>query len=83
MEANISQSLAPVTTPTADVRDGKGFGPWLRWPRSVIGASALVVSAAAVAVGLHWIPLADLAPLLFVAPCFAMMIMCMRNSSKG
>ena len=83
MEAKIAQSLAPVTTPAANVRDGKGFGPWLRWPRGVIAISALVVSAVAVALGLHWIPLADLAPLLFVAPCFAMMIMCMRNSSKG
>ena len=83
MEAKISQSLTPAMPPIADVRDGKGFGPWLRWPRSVIAATALVVSAAAVALGLHWIPLADLAPLLFVAPCFAMMIMCMRNSSKG
>jgi hypothetical protein len=46
---------------------------------------AIVAIAAAVptafALGQHWLAVADLVPLLFVLPCAAMMLKCMKDAS--
>ena len=64
MGSRIPQSIAP---PTIDQSAGKGFRPWLGWPLGAIAASAAAITAGALAWGLHWIVVADLAPLLFIA----------------
>jgi hypothetical protein len=55
---------------------------WLSRPRGFVIAAA-AGSAAAIALGQHWLAVADVLPLLFVLPCAAMMFRCMsiKNSS--
>jgi hypothetical protein len=62
-----------VTTPAAP--------GWLSKPRGFVIAVA-VASAGAIAVGQHWLALADLVPLLLVLPCAAMMLKCMKRSPQ-
>jgi len=42
-------------------------------------ATAVVVAAIAIAIGQHWLTFASILPLLYVLPCAAMMLMCMRR----
>jgi hypothetical protein len=56
---------------------------WLvRWCGLAI-AAAMVAAAAALAVGQHWLAVADLVPLLYVLPCAVMMFVCMKGMGHG
>ena len=72
-----------VNTPAAGSASGHGAGQglraWLVRRRVVVLAVAVAAVATALALGQHWLALADLVPLLFVLPCAAMMFMCMKG----
>ena len=76
-----------VITPPA----GSSFSPvaeqrpatWLMRRRGLVIAVAVVAAAAALALGEHWLAIADLVPLFFVLPCAAMMFMCMKGMRHG
>ncbi len=51
--------------------------------RGLIIAGLFIVAAAAFAVSQNWIAFATLLPLLFVLPCAAMMVMCMKGMGNG
>jgi hypothetical protein len=55
---------------------------WLSRPRGFIIALA-VASAGLIALGQHWLAIADLVPLLLVLPCAAMMFKCKKGVSRG
>lgn len=65
------------------------FGLWHRGFRSLRPwhwlALAVIITAAGLgfALGHSWLALADLAPLLYVAPCAAMMFMCMKGMNRS
>jgi hypothetical protein len=55
---------------------------WLSKPRGVVIALA-VASALVIALAQHWLAITDLVPLLFVLPCAAMMLRCMKGMNRG
>lgn len=54
----------------------------LRW-RNWIIVGLILAAGAALAVGQHWLALADLLPLLYLLPCAGMMAMCMKGMKHG
>ncbi|MBN9563495.1 MAG: DUF2933 domain-containing protein [Alphaproteobacteria bacterium] len=60
-----------------------GGSGWLAKRRGLIIAGLFIVAAAAFAVSQNWIAFATLLPLLFVLPCAAMMVMCMKGMGNG
>ena len=75
-----------VTTPAAEVHLGYGVVPdspgWLSGRRSLVAAVAIAAATTALALGQHWLAVADLVPLLFVVPCAAMMFHCMKGLKR-
>ena len=65
------------------------IGSWHRGLRSLRPWHSLVLAVMITAAGLgfalghSWIALADLAPLLYVAPCAAMIFMCMKGMNRS
>jgi hypothetical protein len=59
-----------------------GGSSWLVRRRGPIIAAAAVAAAVALALGQHWVAVADLVPLLYVLPCAAMMFVCMRHGHR-
>jgi hypothetical protein len=55
---------------------------WLSRPCGFVIALA-VASAALIALGQHWLAIADLVPLLLVLPCAAMIFKCKKGVSRG
>jgi len=60
-----------------------GGSSWLVRRRGPIVAVAAVAALSALALGQHWVAIADLAPLLYVLPCAAMMFVCMRHGQQS
>ena len=56
---------------------------WLSGRRGLVIAMGVAAATAALAVGQHWLAIADLVPLLFVLPCAMMMLKCMRGTNPG
>jgi hypothetical protein len=52
---------------------------WLIRRRGLVVAVAMVAVATALAVGQHWVAVADLLPLLYVLPCAVMLFVCMKG----
>jgi hypothetical protein len=59
---------------------GQGAHGWLGGRRSLIIAAVVATAATALALGQHWLAVANLVPLLFILPCAAMMFMCMKGN---
>jgi len=51
--------------------------------RGLVVGAALAAAATALALGQHWLAVADLLPLLFVLPCALMMFHCMKGMKRG
>ena len=56
---------------------------WLSGRRSLVIAAIVIAATVALTVGQHWLAIADLVPLLFVLPCAAIMLECMRGANPG
>ena len=56
---------------------------WLMRRRGLVIAAAMVAAGTALALGQHWLALADLLPLLYVLPCAVMMAACMKGMGHG
>lgn len=56
---------------------------WLSKPRGVVIALGAASVAAVIALSEHWLSITDLVPLLFVLPCAAMMLKCMKGMNRG
>jgi hypothetical protein len=73
-----------VTNPTASNSSchltGQSSYGWLGGQRGLIIAGLVAAAATALALSQHWLAAADLVPLLFVLPCGAMMLMCMKDN---
>ena len=73
-----------MTNPTASNsschRTGQSSHGWLGGQRGLIIAGLVAAAATALALSQHWLAAADLVPLLFVLPCAAMMLMCMKGN---
>jgi hypothetical protein len=73
-----------VTTPGAGGSSchgtGQGTRGWLGGRRGIVIAAVVAVAATALALGQHWLAVANLVPLLFVLPCAVMMFMCMKGN---
>jgi hypothetical protein len=77
METTSSQAITPAAGPGRGPRDRLGLR------RGVVIAVAVTAAATALALGQHWFLVANLPPLLFILPCFVMMLMCMKGMSRG
>jgi hypothetical protein len=53
---------------------------WLSGRRGFAIAAVAAALTAAFALGQHWLTVADLVPLLFVLPCAAMMLRCLKGA---
>ena len=53
-----------------------------RWYGLTI-TGAVTAGVVALALGQRWLAIADLAPLLFILPCAAMMFLCMKGMNHG
>ena len=71
METTNVQLTAPVAT------------GWLSGRRGLIIGITAITAALALVAGQHWLAIADLVPLLFVLPCAAMMLKCMKGTNRG
>jgi hypothetical protein len=56
---------------------------WLAGRRGLVIAGLLIVSLVALAVSQSWLAAATLLPLLFILPCAAMLLMCMKGMNHG
>lgn len=77
------QAITPAADSSSCHVAGQGLSGWLNRRRGLVIAAAMAAAAAALALGQHWIAIADLVPLLFVVPCAAMMFMCMKGMNHG
>ena len=72
-----------VSAPTADISSGysvvQGSPGWLTSRRGLVVGAAIAAATTALALGQHWLAVADLVPLLFVLPCAVMMFHCMKG----
>ena len=72
-----------VSAPAADSPSGysvvQGSPGWLSGRRGLVVGAAIAAATAALALGQHWLVVADLVPLLFVLPCAMMMLHCMKG----
>ena len=64
-------------------RGNGGLSGWHDRRRGLVIAGAATAGVAALALSQHWLAAADLLPLLYVLPCAAMMLMCMKGSGNG
>jgi DUF2933 family protein len=83
MEMANGQVTAAVTDRPSCHHAGRGSPGWLGRRRGLVIALTVAAAAAALALGQHWLAVADLVPLLFVLPCAAMMFMCMKGMNHG
>jgi DUF2933 family protein len=77
----------PITTPATAGSSSchsahQGSGSWISRQRGLVFGGAAIVAGAALALSQHWLTVGELAPLLFVLPCAAMMLMCMRGTNR-
>ena len=56
---------------------------WLGRRRGAVIAVAAIAAGAALALSQSWLAAADLAPLLYVLPCAAVMFVCMRHGQQS
>jgi hypothetical protein len=70
----------PIVAP--NVRS-QGANNWISRRRGLVFGAVAVVAATAVALTRHWFTIGELEPLLFVLPCAAMMLMCMKGMNHG
>jgi hypothetical protein len=54
---------------------------WLSGRRGFVIAAIAAAVPTAFALGQHWLTVADLVPLLFVLPCAAMMLKCLKGAN--
>lgn len=78
----------PITTPAAAGglschRAGHGSGSWLGRRRGLVLGGGAIVAGVALALSRDWLTFAELTPLLFLLPCAAMMLMCMKGMNHG
>ena len=74
---------APATKGASCHDPGQVSRNWLlRW-RNWIIVGLILAAGAALAIGQHWLALADLLPLLYLLPCAGMMAMCMKGMKHG
>ena len=75
-----------VSAPAADSSSGysvvQGSPDWLGGRRGLVVGAAIAAATAALALGQHWLAVADLVPLLFVLPCAVMMFHCMKGMKR-
>jgi hypothetical protein len=84
---NMSRTNNQMTTPAVGNAPSHGIGQgsldWLGRRRGFVIAVAVAAAATALALGQHWLAVADLLPLLFTLPCAVMMFMCMKGMNHG
>jgi uncharacterized membrane protein len=56
---------------------------WLAKRRGWVVLGLAAVAGTGLALGAGWVTIAALAPLLYVLPCAAMMLVCMRGMNHG
>ena len=75
-----------VSAPAADGPSGysvvQGAPGWLSGRRGSVVGAAIAAATTALALGQHWLAVADLVPLLFVLPCAVMMFHCMKGMTR-
>jgi hypothetical protein len=75
-----------VSAPGADSSSGynvvQGSPGWFSGRRGLVVGAAIAAATAALALGQHWLAVADLVPLLFVLPCAVMMFHCMKGMKR-
>jgi len=75
-----------VSAPAADSPSGysvvQGSPGWLNGRRGLVVGAATAAATAALALGQHWLAVADLMSLLFVLPCALMMFHCMKGMKR-
>lgn len=69
---------------TWPMRHGSGSTgqSWLAKRRGWIVIALLTVAGIGLALGAGWVTVATLLPLLFILPCMAMMVMCMKGMNQ-
>jgi hypothetical protein len=80
METTNTQITVPAVINSSCRGKGQGVGGLLGKWRGLVIAGVVAVAAVALALGQHWLAAADLAPLLLLLPCAAMMLMCMKGN---
>jgi hypothetical protein len=83
METTSSQAITPAAGSSSCHGPGRGPRDWVGRRRGVVIAVAVAAGATALALGQHWLAVANLLPLLFILPCSVMMFMCMRGMNHG
>jgi Protein of unknown function (DUF2933) len=80
METTNTQVTIPAPGIPSRRGTGQGIRGGLRGRRSLIIAGVIAAAATALVLGQHWLAAANLGSLLFILPCAAMMLMCMKGS---
>ena len=76
----LSASAADISSGYSVVQGSPG---WLSGRRGLGVGAAIAAASAALALGQHWLAVADLVPLLFVLPCAVTVNSCRRWSSRS
>ena len=78
------------TVPTASKTGGSSChggnnasGSWFSRRRGLVLGGGAIAAVLALAVSRHWLAAAELLPLLYLAPCALMMLMCMKGMNHG
>ncbi len=83
METTKPPIMAPNVRRSSCHDANQGVNSWISRRRGLIFVGAAIVAATAVALTKHWLAIVDLEPLLFVVPCVAMMLMCMKGMNHS
>ncbi|MEI9914852.1 MAG: DUF2933 domain-containing protein [Methylovirgula sp.] len=83
METTTPPIVAPNVRSSSCHGANQGANNWISRRRGLIFGGAAIVAATAFALTQHWLTIIELEPLLFVLPCAAMMLMCMKGMNHG
>jgi len=77
------RAVAPANDSFSRYVVGSGSPSWLRRWYGLVIAGVVTAGVVALALSQRWLAVADLAPLLFILPCAAMMFICMKGMNHG
>ena len=83
MKTTNDRAVAPANDSFSPYVVRGGSPSWLRRWYGLAITGTVTAGVVALALGQHWLAIADLAPLLFIMPCAAMMFMCMKGMNHG
>ena len=83
MKTTNDRAVAPANDSFSRYLVRGGSLSWLRRWYGLAITGAATAGVVTLALGQHWLAIADLAPVLFILPCAAMMFLCMKGMNHG